>query len=51
VNHLGLIELLGSGAIALGFGFYQLWSLRGHKTGTRSEPPRHPEREHRPDDR
>ena len=51
MNQLGLIELLGSGAIALGFGFYQLWTLRDHKVGGRSDAPRHPEREHQPDDR
>lgn len=51
MNNLGLIELLGSGVLALGFGFYQLWTLRDHKLGDRSEPPRHPEGEHQPDDR
>lgn len=27
-DKLGLIELLGFGAVALGWGFWQLWSLR-----------------------
>lgn len=27
MNNFGLIELLLSGAVALSFGFYQLWSV------------------------
>jgi len=51
MHNLAGIEMLISGALALGFGFYQLWTLRHHKLGSRPEDaPRHPEREHEPDD-
>jgi hypothetical protein len=45
--YLGLIEVLGSGAIVLGFCAYQLWSLRRDSAKTA----RHAEREHELDDR
>lgn len=45
--YLGLIEVLGSGAIVLGFCAYQLWSLRR----TSASDARHAEREHELDDR
>ena len=49
--NLGGIEALVFGAAALGFGVYQLWTLRHHKLGDRSErPPGHAEGEHGADD-
>ena len=43
---LGLIELLLVFAAVLGFGFWQLRSLRRDEA---SAPPRHPERQEQPD--
>jgi hypothetical protein len=45
--YLGLIEVLGSGAIVLGFCAYQLWSLRRDS----AKNTRHAEGEHELDDR
>lgn len=45
--YFGLIEVLGTGAIVLGFCAYQLWSVRRDSAADT----RHAEREHELDDR
>lgn len=52
MQNLAAIEMAIAGALALGFGAYQLWTLRHHKLGSRTEDTaRHPERQHEPDER
>ena len=42
-GNLGLIELLLSGGIVLGFCAYQYWSLRTPRKPRSDDSPRHPE--------
>ena len=39
-KYYGIVELALTGALVLGFGFWQLWSLRRDKS---DDDPRHPE--------
>jgi hypothetical protein len=49
--YLGLIEVLGTGALVLGFCAYQYWSVqRDLKRGSAADPG-HAEREHELDER
>jgi len=52
-NDLGLIELIGSFAIVLGFCAYQLWATKRsmRKDRESAEDARHPEGEHELRDR
>ena len=51
-EYYGLAEMGFTGAVVLGFAFWQLWSVRGAGTGkTLPEDARHPEREHEADER
>ncbi len=49
-KYYGIIEMAFFGVVVLGFAGWQLWTVRD--AGTKSpEDPRHPEGEHRADDR
>lgn len=43
--HYGIVEMVFTGAVVLGFSFYQLWTVRdaGKPRPPSEEPPRHPE--------
>ena len=54
MENLGWIEIVFTAVVALGFGFYQLWSVNreiAKDKETRSALPRHAEGEHELDER
>ena len=51
-KYYGLIEMVFFGVVVLGFAGWQLWSVRDAGSGkSLPEDARHPEGEHRADDR